>query len=86
MKRWLARDWLAFFPRLPDRTRLFRLFAAHADWTDRFRADPTSLGVIDSYGIELIHPLWEGRPPKQVGRKGRSNPRWIVVGKLGLSL
>ena len=26
--RWLVRDWLAFFPRLPERTRLFRLFAA----------------------------------------------------------
>ena len=82
--RWVVRDWRAFFPRLPERTRLFRLFVAHADWTDRFRADPTPLGVIDSYGIELIHPLREGRSPKQVGRKGRSNPRWIVVGKLGL--
>ena len=29
--RWLRRDWLAFFPRLPERTRLFRLWAAHAD-------------------------------------------------------
>ena len=29
--RWLRRDWLAFFPRLPERTRLFRLWVAHAD-------------------------------------------------------
>ena len=34
--RWLVRDWLAFFPRLPERTRLFRLFAAHPDWTTPF--------------------------------------------------
>ena len=37
----LVRDWHTFFPRLPSRTRLFRLFAAHAEWTDRFRAEPT---------------------------------------------
>ncbi|MDE2809245.1 MAG: hypothetical protein OXN90_12580 [Gemmatimonadota bacterium] len=29
--RWLVRDWRAFFPRLPERTRLFRLLAAHVD-------------------------------------------------------
>lgn len=27
--RWLARDCLRLFPSLPERTRLFRLFAAH---------------------------------------------------------
>ena len=59
--RWLVRDWQAWFPRLPSRTRLFRLFATHADWTDRFRAEPTPLGVVDSYGIELIHPVRQGR-------------------------
>ena len=82
--RWLVRDWLAFFPRLPERTRLFRLFAAHPDWTDAFRAEPSTLGVIDSYGIELIHPVREGRSPRQIGRKGLSNRRWIVGGKLCL--
>ena len=39
--RWLVRDWQALFPRLVSRTRLFRLFTTHADWTDRFRAEPT---------------------------------------------
>ena len=82
--RWLCRDWRAFFPRLPERTRLFRLFAAHADWTDVFRAAPSTLGVIDSYGIELIHPVRAGRSPKQMGRKGLSNRRWIVGGKVCL--
>jgi hypothetical protein len=28
------------------------------------------LGVIDTYGIELIHPVREGRSPQQIGRKG----------------
>ena len=82
--RWLVRDWRAFFPRLPERTRLFRLLAAHADWTDAFRAEPSTLGVVDSYGIELIHPIREGRSPQQMGRKGLSNHRWIVGGKLCL--
>src|SRR4029450_3192430 len=47
---------------------------------------PTVLGVIDTYGIELIHPIREGRSPQQIGRKGVSNHRWIVGGKLCLGL
>jgi hypothetical protein len=47
---------------------------------------PTVLGVIDTYGIELIHPMREGRSPQQIGRKGLSNHRWIVGGKLCLLL
>ena len=42
------------------------------------------LGVIDSYGIGLIHPVREGRSCQQIGRKGPSNRRWIVGGKLCL--
>ncbi len=42
------------------------------------------MGAIDSYGIELIHPVREGRSPQQIGQKGPSNRRWIVGGKLGL--
>jgi hypothetical protein len=82
--RWLARDWRDLFPRLPERTRLFRLFRTHREWTARFLAEPTLLGVIDTYGIELIHPIREGRSPEQIGRKGYSNHRWIVGGKLCL--
>ncbi len=29
--RWLTRDYCPLFPRLPERTRLFRLFATHQD-------------------------------------------------------
>src|SRR4029453_10892982 len=53
--RWLTRDYRPLFPRLPERTRLFRLFTTHQDWTQAFMASPTVLGVIDTYGIELIH-------------------------------
>src|SRR5438093_2416509 len=31
--RWLTRDYRALFPRVPARTRLFRLFRTHQDWT-----------------------------------------------------
>ena len=70
--RWLTRDYRPLFPLLPERTRLFRLF--------------TVLGVIDTSGIELIHPMREGHSPQQIGRKGLSNHRWIVGGKLCLFL
>src|SRR6266851_2455389 len=29
--RWLTRDYRALFPRVPERTRLFRLFKTHQD-------------------------------------------------------
>ena len=84
--RWLKNNWLHFFPSLPHRTRLFRLFNTHRYWVEQFMADPSLIGVIDSYGIELIHPRREGRSPKQIGKKGLSNQRWIVGGKLCLLL
>src|SRR5467141_731914 len=84
--RCLTRDYRALFPPLPERTRLFRLLTTHQAWTQVFWAAPTVLGVIDTYGIELIHPMREGRSPPQIGRKGLSNHRWIVGGKLCLLL
>jgi hypothetical protein len=84
--RWLRRDLEPPFPNLPERTRLFRLFKTHRAWTEAFMAQPTILGVIDSYGIELIHPIREGRSDKQYWRKGLLNRRWIVGGKLCLLL
>jgi len=84
--RWLTRDYRALFPQLPERTRLLRLFRTHHDWTQVFLAAPTVLGVIDPYGIELLHPMREGRSPQQMGRKGLSNHRWMVGGKRCLLL
>ena len=84
--RWLHGNWRHLFPNLPERTRLFRLFVTHQDWVDRFLAAPTLFGVADTYGVELIHPVREGRSKAQIGRKGLSNKRWIVGGKLGFVL
>ena len=84
--RWVKRNLRHLFPKLPHRTRLFRLFNAHQHLVNLFMAKPSLMGVIDSYGIELIHPRREGRSPKQIGRKGISNKRWIVGGKLCMLL
>jgi hypothetical protein len=46
--RWLTRDYRVLFPRLPERTRLFRLLRTHPDWAEVFLAAPTVLGVIDT--------------------------------------
>ena len=80
--RWLTRDYGPLFHELPHRTRLFRLFISHRGYIDQFLADPSIIGVIDTYGIELLHPIREGRSDKQIGKKGKSNKRWIVGGKL----
>ena len=80
--RWLVRDYRPLFPNLPDRISLFRLFNTHRHYLERFMAAPSLIGVIDSYGIELIHPIREGRSDQQIGKKGKSNKRWIVGGKL----
>ena len=42
--------------------------------------------MVDTYGIEFIHPIRAGRSPGQLGKKGKSNYRWIVGGKLCLVL
>jgi hypothetical protein len=80
--RWLTHDYQPLFPQVPERTRLARLFKTHAAWTARFLVAPTVLGVADTYGIELIHPMREGRSPAQIGKKGQSHHRWMVGGKL----
>jgi len=80
--RWVLRDYKPLFPRLPDRTRLFRALSVHQDWTRRFLAKETMLGICDSYAVELLHPRREGRSNKQIGKKGKSNHRWIIGAKI----
>jgi hypothetical protein len=75
---WLSCNFRTLFPALPERTRLFRLLQQHWTWAHYFLAEPSLLNVGDSLGIELVHPRREGRTPDQVGRKGKSNGRWVV--------
>ena len=79
--RWLKKELGHLFPYLPERTRLFRHLAKYAYLTRAFRAQATTFGVCDCFGIELIHPVREGRSPDQIGGKGKSNHRWIVGAK-----
>src|ERR1700757_1215770 len=67
--RWLTRDYRALFPRLPERTRLFRLLKTHQDWTQVFLASPTVLGVIDTYGSSsFIRSGRVGAPSRSAGK------------------
>jgi len=80
--RWLRENYRHLFPKLPERTRLQRNIRDYAEFTEDFLEKPSFFTVIDTYGIELIHPRREGRSPQQLGRKGVSNGRWIVGIKL----
>ena len=84
--RWLSRDFGPLFPALTERTRLFRRLKTHWKWAQMFLAEPSLLGVIDSYGVEPVHPVRKGRNPKGWAEPGVSNHRWIVGGKLCLAL
>jgi hypothetical protein len=78
--RWLKRDYGTWFGdgTLPERTRLQRLLKTHQDWCDLLLATPTFFTVIDSYPIELLFPIREGRSEQQTGKKGRDKGRWSI--------
>ena len=65
--RWLTRDSLPLLSQVPE-ARASRLFKTHTAWPTRLLAAPTVLGVADPYGVELIHPMREGRSPAQSGK------------------
>lgn len=81
--RWMQANYGYLFPNLPEVSRLLRLFKRCAHYTDEFLAEPSFFTIADTYGIELCHPRREGRSAQQVGKKGKSNGRWIVGVKLG---
>ena len=78
--RWLKRDYGTWFGdgSLPERTRLQRLLKTHQDWCNWLMADATFFTVLDSYPIELIFPIRQGRSQAQVGKKGVDKGRWSV--------
>jgi hypothetical protein len=81
--RWLKRDYNALFGGLPDRTCLQRLLENHQIWSDRFLEAPSFFTVADSFPIELIFPIREGRSAKQLGKKNKDKGRWSIGIKLG---
>ena len=80
--RFLRRDFSKLFGGLPDRTRLLRLLKTHRDWCDALLAVPSFFTVIDTYPIELLFPIREGRSDQQVGKKSKDKGRWIIGIKL----
>lgn len=87
-ERWLRREYGTWFGDgvLPERSRLQRLLKTHHKECARFLASPTVFTVFDSYPIELIFPIREGRSDRQVGKKGRDKGRWSVGIKYGVLL
>ena len=71
--RWLTRDYQALCPQVPARTRHVRLCKTHMAGTARFLVASMVLDVAASSGIELMHPMREGRRPAQTGKQGRCN-------------
>jgi hypothetical protein len=51
--RWVSNKYRHFFPKLPECTRLFRRLIACWEEAIAFLADPTLLGVVDTYGRQL---------------------------------
>jgi hypothetical protein len=80
--RWLKRDYDALFAGIPDRTRLQRALKVHQDWINTLLAEPTLFTVIDTYPIELLFPIRQGRSKQQIGKKGLDKGRWSVGIKL----
>ena len=76
--RWIERDYKDWFPHLPERSRLFRRLKTRWYWAQHFLAAPSLLGIIDSYGVELIHPRRNNRHANAWRSAGISNHRWIV--------
>ena len=59
-----------------------RALAAHGDWINTLLAEPTLFTVIDTYPIELLFSIREGRSKQQIGKKRRDKGRWSIGVKL----
>jgi len=73
---------------LPDRTRLSRLLKTHRAVCDQFLGARSFFNVMDTFGIEIIRPIREGRSYESapLGWKGNSGHRWIVGRKICVSI
>lgn len=83
---WLVKRGI--FVSLPERSRLNRLVNHYSFLCDEFLGSKTFYGILDSFGIEIIHPIREGRSEesKNVSGKGKSNHRWIVGRKVAVTI
>ena len=58
---WLKDNYGHLFPQLPERTRPFRRLHTRQCRTGRFLAEPMLISIAGSYGVELRHPIRDGR-------------------------
>lgn len=81
-------DKTAFVSLLPSRRRLQELLNHYWSYCELFLGEKTFFGILDSFGIEVIHPIREGRSQQSqiVSGKGKSNHRWIVGRKAFVSI
>ena len=84
--RWLLKRGILLS--LPERSRLHRLVNHYSYLCEGFMGSKTFYGILDSFGIEVIHPIREGRSEesKAVSGKGKSNHRWIVGRKVAVTI
>jgi hypothetical protein len=80
--RWLKRDFAYLFGGLPDRTNLQRQLQRWQALTQAFLVTPTFFTVVDTFPVEVIFPVREGRSKQQVGKKSKDKGRWTVGVKL----
>jgi hypothetical protein len=66
------------FRGLPDRSTLQKQLRNQQHPTDLLLAQPSVLNVVDSFPIELIFPIREGRSKQQYGGKSRDKGRWSI--------
>src|SRR5437762_10110512 len=69
--RWLQRDYDALFGGLPERTVLLRQMKTQQVHTDLLMAAPSLMNVVDSFPMELIFPVRQGRSKQQYGAKNK---------------
>ena len=73
---------------LPERSRLCRLLIKYHKLCNQFLSHETFFNVLDSFGVEVIHPVREGRSKQSqiVSKKGKSNKRWIIGRKINVAI
>lgn len=76
--RWLARDYNPLFGGLLERSRLQRALKQQRHWCRRFLAEASEWLVLDSYAIELKHPVRSGTTAQGIGYIVRDKGgRWL---------
>jgi hypothetical protein len=76
--------WRRNLVHLPERSRLGRLLRTHRATCDAFLGKRGFFNVMDTFGIEIIRPIREGRSAESTALawKGKSGHRWIVGRKI----